>query len=181
MRGGVVAVGLILLIVGFILAYVPIPGQTVPSTSTSNTSPGAILSVSSPPFLFFTSTLPFSLSWTATAALTVYVYACGSDSTCASVTPNSTTPVVTGSGASGSVSFTAQKGQYYEIYGKSSAATWTATYSATYAVPFIGGSLGFFLLILGIVILIVGLVVKKKQPPSPAPTTVPAPAPPAGS
>ncbi|HZY69427.1 MAG TPA: hypothetical protein VFF67_00405 [Thermoplasmata archaeon] len=180
MRGGVVAVGLILLILGFILAYVPIPGQTVPSTTVTQSTP-AILSVSSPPFLFFTSTLPFSLSWTSSAAITVYVYACGSDSQCAAVTPNVTSPVVTGSGSSGSVSFTAQKGQYYEIYGKSSAATWTATFSATYAVPFVGGSLGFFLLILGIVVLIVGLVLKKKQPPSPAPTTVPAPAPPAGS
>lgn len=154
MRAGVAVVGVVLLVIGAVLWYVPLPGTSTGQTNVA-AGQGEVVQATAP-LALLTPTVSMTVTWTASSSTQVRVLACGTDSGCGS--PGST-PVASGTGTSGSLTFSADKGSYYLIEPDHS-----ATINVQPTVPILGGALGLVLLIVGILLLVVGLVARKKQP-----------------
>ncbi|HEV2166477.1 MAG TPA: hypothetical protein VGS23_05835 [Thermoplasmata archaeon] len=171
MRTGWAVVGILVLIVGVALWYIPmnvsIGSNHVPALS------GDIVEAS-PPAALLTPKLPYTVTWSSDsgAPVNLSVYNCGTDSTCGSFTPSDR--VASGSGATGTVTWSGVKGNYYAIV--PSGLTAKTTVTASVGEPLFGGLLGIGLLVLGLIFLAVGAGGKSKKPaPKPMP---PAEAPP---
>jgi uncharacterized membrane protein len=163
MRLAIVIVGVILLIIGAVLLFVPLVPQQ--STDLSATSPGAELNVSG---FSIVGSVYFSMSWTSSAAVDFFAGVCSggvsSSGNCSSIGATMTWLNST----SGTWSFTAKPGDSIGfgmvssiLLGGSSNATANVKITASLA------TVGSILLIVGIILLIVGLVLKKKVPPAP--------------
>jgi hypothetical protein len=175
MRGGIAVVGLILLILGLVLVYIPVPGIPGTSTGSQNVPQGQGEKFSYPGTLaFLTSSIPYTVTWTSTNSTRIVVVDCGSDSGCLQALAD---PVVaSGNGTSGTLSFSGHKGQTYAVLNEGPAAT--AAVNVQFSVPLIGGTVGSALLIVGIVVFLAGLAMKKKPPPTMPTTAETATAPP---
>ena len=172
MRTGMLVAGIVILIIGVVLWYLPV--QPVSNSLTVPTGAGDTLSAN-PPLAVLTSQLTYSASWTASSSITVNVYDCGTDSACSNAIHSGA--IATGTGSSGSLSWTGPKGEYYLIVPSS-----TATVTAGATEPLAGGLVGVALLVVGLIIAIVGAVRgPAKAKASPAPAAAPAAAPPAAA
>lgn len=169
MRGGTVAVGLVLLILGVVLWYLPIAGQM---STTLSIPAGSEESIGDPaPVALLTKTVSFTVSWSSSSSVTVRVYDCGTNQNSCSTITNATSPVASGSGSTGSLTWSGPKGEYFAVVPSGST---TATIS--YSAPLANGLAGLGLTILGFLVFLIGLARKAKTPPAPAPMS---PTPPA--
>lgn len=179
MRTGILLAGIVVLILGVVLWYLPI--QPVTSTLTVPTGAGDTLSAN-PPLAILSSELTYSANWSAGSSITVNVYDCGTDTSCTNAIH--TGAIATATGSTGSLSWTGPKGNYYLIVPSG-----TATVTAGVTEPLAGGIVGVLLLVVGLVLAIFGAV---RNPPAPkaspppvaapaasAPATAPPAAPPA--
>lgn len=157
MRFGVVITGIVVLGVGIALWYVPLTG---PSTSADVPQTSGLIVHDSAPLSILTTNFAWTATWAATSNISVSVYDCGTDSNC--VSPS--IPLVTGSGPSGSISWTGEKGHYFVIVPSDATAI-----TADYNVPLVGGAAGLGLTLLGVIILAAGVVLKKPLTPTPKP------------
>ena len=172
MRMGIVVAGIVLLIIGAVLLFVPIvqqPDQTV-DTSGSSFPFGAVQIAG----FSLTGSIPVSVTWSSPSAVTVFAATCSSG--CASASSASSIggiAIQTGTGGTFTLS---QPNGGYLVYGAlntsgGGGAGPTVTFKITTALSTIGS----VVLVLGILLLIVGLVLKSKSaktkamPPAPAP------------
>jgi hypothetical protein len=154
MRIGWVIVGLILLILGAVLIIMPLFNQPISnvagaSNSVSSGTPAA--------FQLKSYGVPYymSMTWSSSASTTVTVQSCSSvDPNTAAC--NGASTLASDSGTSGTLTWTAAAGAWIEI-------STTSSGSVTISVNGSSPLLGFILAIPGILVLIVGLVRKKKQ------------------
>ena len=160
MRAGIAVVGLVLLLIGLALWYVPFAG---PSSNAAVPNGSALTVQGSAPAALLTSSFTWTVSWTATSSsVTVTVYDCGTSP--GSCTNSGLTVVKNGTGSSGSLSWSGPKAEAYAILvtGGSGA---TVTYG--YAVPIAGGLAGIALTFIGFILLIAGAAMRKKSAPMP--------------
>lgn len=155
MRAGIVVVGVVLLVIGAVLLYVPLapqPAQTM-TQSSSSASPYAF-QVSG---FSITGSMPVSISWTSNTSVILAAVACSG--TC-SGNISSVSGVVLQTGTSGSFTLSVPDGGTVAIVAESSTGgPSTTTVNVTTAET----SIGSILLIVGILLLIVGLVLKRKS------------------
>lgn len=157
MRTGIVVVGIVLLVLGAVLAFVPLV-QTA-SQNVSELTPAAY-NVSAT--FSITGTVPLSISYTASQAVQIMVETCDSITFSSSNAPQCKNPSnATQNGSSGTFSVAVKPGGAFAV-----AVIGPGT--ATITVKEGQTTLGDILLILGIVILLVGLVLRKKARPAPA-------------
>ena len=100
MRTGWVIVGVVLLILGFVLWYIPMNV----SDGSLDVPAGSVDAVeANPPLALLTPNLPYTVTWSSDSghSVNVTVYNCGTDSSCANIA--SSNKVTSGSGASGTV------------------------------------------------------------------------------
>jgi uncharacterized membrane protein len=193
MRLGLVIVGVILLVIGAVLLFVPVVPQANETVSTSSTLPYDIFSVGG---FSLTGSIPISVSWTSSSgAVEVVAAACSS---CSSQNASSVSGVTIQNGTSGSFSLSQPDGGEVLVgaIGSMSSPT-NVTFKITTALTTVGS----ILVIVGIVVLILGAVLKSGkakaaaaaapmspmmpsppmiQPPAPTPGAPPA-QPPMGS
>ncbi len=167
MRKGILVVGVVLLILGAVLWYLPI--STTQSQAVPNGDAWTI--GANPPLALLTPTIPYTVTWNSASGLNVSVYDCGSSGSCTS--SSLVNPVATGNG--GSLSWSGTKGDSYAIV--PSRAT---TLNLGIGEPIAGGLLGLLLVVVGIILALVGAASGGSKM-RPAPVPVPPPMPPQGT
>lgn len=162
MRAGIVVAGVVVLVIGLVLAFVPLVNQ-------GSTHVGQFQSLAEGPSGFsITGSIPVSITWSAatSGSLSVAVSSC-SPSSASAGTCNGPYTWHNQSGTSGSESFSIPDGGS-AIFAFSSLGG--ASVTMTTALSTIGA----ILLVIGIIVLIVGLVLRRKQPkPSAVPPAAP--------
>ncbi len=158
MRGNLLALGVLLVLIGVALWYLPIQGGTISPVHLPSGSKD-IIDVSAPLDLLGSS-VPFSLDWNASSSVTVDVYSCGMDSTCASA--GSGSPVTTGSGVSGSISWSGHRGQYYAVVPTGA----TTTVDVSYTYPLYDGLPGIAIFVAGVVVVLLGVGLSRPKAPA---------------
>lgn len=161
MRIGMVVVGVVVLIIGAALMFVPLspqPSQTLTQTSESTPYAFTISGIS------LTGSIPISVSWTSNTTITLLAVACSG--TCGNLSTLSGVTLQTGT--SGSFSLSVPTGGTVEIGTITTGGTPSST---TVNVTTALTTVGTILLVVGILLLIVGLVLKRKpkgmaQPPA---------------
>ncbi len=155
---GVVA-GAVLLVLGVALFYVPIPGQGI--TSFSDQSSNGYVAGSNVPATFYEpsitpAAISFSVSWAYSIPVTVSVYSCGTDTSCAAGSAYETPAqlVAQGDSAVGSLTFNGVAGNGYEVYASS-----IISVNIAYNGPLFGGIVGLLFLVIGVIALIAGAAV----------------------
>ncbi|MCI4355716.1 MAG: hypothetical protein L3K18_01045 [Thermoplasmata archaeon] len=177
---GIVVVGIVLLVIGAVLLFVPLvpqPDQTVKSNSSL---PFDLFSVSG---FSVTGSIPVAVSWTSNGTVTV-VAAAGSSEAQYTGASGGVSGLVTQTGTSGSFSLNQPDGGEVVLGVLSGSAFGGSSSNATVAfhVTVAQTTVGSLLLIVGIVILIVGIVLKSKSAKMAAPAAnqwTPPPSPPA--
>jgi hypothetical protein len=169
-RFRVVLVGVLLLVVGLALWYLPLPG---PNGSNAVPDGSAAIVPSTTPLALLSSSLPWTASWTSASSVNVTAYDCGTSSnTCTQAVTLQGIPIVaSGTGSSGSLSWSGPRGEVYAIAVTSLTGV-GATVTWGYSVPLGGGSVGLGLTGIGVVVILVGAAQKARPtgPPSaPAP------------
>ncbi|MFI5414458.1 MAG: hypothetical protein ACHQ16_02170, partial [Candidatus Lutacidiplasmatales archaeon] len=176
---GIVVAGIVLLVIGAVLLFVPLVPQADQTIRSNSSLPVAAFSVSG---FSVTGSIPVSVSWTANASVTVIAAAGG---TVANANISSVSGLVTQTGTSGSFTLSQPDGGevVLGVFGGSafggSGSNATVTFHVTTALTTVGS----ILLIVGILILIVGLVLKSKSAKMAAPAAsqwTPPPPQPAG-
>jgi uncharacterized membrane protein len=177
MRKGLVVVGVVLLIIGVALLFVPLVPQSDETVSSTSDAPFYAASVGG---FSLTGTIPIAVSWTSTAATEVVAGACGG--TCQNT--SDVTGIVTESGTSGSFTLNQPNGGSIamgEVDLSGTAAN--VTFHITTALS----TVGTILLVIGILVLIIGVVTGRKPKPMASSTststmpTMDSSAPPAGN
>ena len=141
---------------------ISIGSNDVPATS------GDIVEAN-PPLALLTPHLPYTVTWTSDSGgpVNVSVYNCGTDSSCSNFGPSDR--VATGTGATGSLSWSGVKGNYYAIV--PAGLTGRTTVTASVGEPLDGGIVGLAVLVLGLIFLAIGATGGK--PPRAPPQAVP--------
>ncbi|MCI4369249.1 MAG: hypothetical protein L3K09_06790 [Thermoplasmata archaeon] len=177
MRKGLFIVGIVLAVIGAILAAVAFvgPGQSVNIPPVSSQS-AEVLTVN------FIGSGTVSLSWTGgSSGTTVEVYSC-SDSSCSSsgALSGGGNVVARGSGASGSISFASSGTSYYAVIESGSAGGVTATAKLSGLTTL--SLIGLILLVLGAIVAVLGwrlaprvVVAGEEEPETPEGSNVPPP------
>lgn len=169
MRVGLVIVGVILLIIGAVLLFVPVVPQGNETVSTASSTPYAVFSVGG---FSLTGSIPVSISWTSSsgAAVEVVSAACSS---CSTSNATSISGITIQNGSSGSFSLSQPDGGSVLVgaIGSSGSPT-NVTFKITTALTTVGS----ILVIVGIIVLILGAVLKSGKPkaavaPAPMPAT----------
>jgi hypothetical protein len=157
MRGNLLAVGVLLVLIGIALWYFPLQsGSLAPDHVPSGTKD--IIQLSAPLDLLGSS-VPFSLDWNASSSVTVDVYSCGTDSSCASA--GSSSPVASGSGASGSLSWSGHRGQYFAVVPTGA----PTTVAVSYTYPLYDGLPGIGIFVAGVIVVLLGVGLSRPPPP----------------
>jgi len=170
MRIGIVIVGIVLLVIGAVLMFVPVAAQSAQNVDTSSSSPYAVLSVSG---FSLTGNIPVSVSWTASGTVEVISAACSAS--CDTGNASAISGVTIQTGTSGSFTLNQPDGGEIlvgAINPSLSGAGQNVTFNITTALT----SVGTILLFVGIVILIVGVVLRGKPKAAPMDSTMAAPA-----
>lgn len=152
MRPLLVAVGVVVLVVGLALWYLPMPGQSASAQVPDNS--GYVIQGTGPLAILSTS-FAYSASWSAATSVNVSVYDCGTSSNCTNLVVGLTPITAFGNGTSGSLSWAGARGHYFAIVPSNA-----ATITWTYQVPLLGGAVGVGLTVLGALVLLVGLIAK---------------------
>lgn len=150
MRPVLVAIGAVLAIIGLILIFYGVPG--VSNGGTDTVPPAQYLVLQPTGQYSLGNTLTINVDWTSqsSSSITVTVYSCATDSTCANAAANT---IISRSGVTGSLTFTATKGDYYAV-GVSNQATITYGVSAGFGGLFFNVAIVF--LALGLLVVIIG-------------------------
>ncbi|MCI4325345.1 MAG: hypothetical protein L3K00_05650 [Thermoplasmata archaeon] len=151
MRTSLVVFGLAVAVVGVALWYAPLV-----SSSTSISVPVGHAYDFGVSGTLIIGPIPFTASWTSTVDANVTVYACGTSSACAAETNG--TVVAHGSGMSGSIDWSSKAGQYYLLVPSPD-----ATVTVSYVEPVAGGFVGVGVLGLGVLVVVVGLAVGRRE------------------
>lgn len=163
MRIGMVVVGVVVLIIGAALMFVPLspqPSQTLTQSSTSTPYAFTISGIS------LTGSIPISVSWTSNTTVLLVAVACSGSCSSGNVSALSGATIQTGT--SGSFTLNVPTGGTVEIaVGTITGSASSTTVNVTTALT----TVGTILLVVGILLLIVGLVLKRKpkgmaQPPA---------------
>ncbi|HTW56009.1 MAG TPA: hypothetical protein VMG36_06145 [Thermoplasmata archaeon] len=170
MRRRMVILGVVLLVIGAALWY--LPTGTVSATSTMNgTIPYHALSIGlDAPFAFLGGTIRISVAWTSSETVSLSVYKCGT-SPCSSATQY----VAGGSGSSGSFSWSGQANVYY-VVDRVPASGPAIQVTTHYTEPLLGGTVGIAITGFGVFVTVLGVwlmppVVRRAPAPSSARAT----------
>ena len=157
MRMGIVVVGIVLLVIGAVLLFIPISGQ---GTQTVSGSAPSAFSVSG---FSITGSIPVKMAWTSSSTITIAAVACSG--TCGSLATLSGLAIQTGT--SGTITLNQPDGGQVliGIFNSSGSGGGSAQVTITTALTTVGS----ILLIVGILILIVGVVLKSKSKAMAAP------------
>jgi hypothetical protein len=164
MRRRMVILGVVLLVVGSALWY--FPTETVSATSTMNgTLPYHSLNIGlDAPFAFLGGAISISISWVASESVSLSVYKCGT-SAC-----NSSNQLVgSGSGSTGSISWSGQANIFYVVE-RVPASGPAIQVTSHYSEPLLGGTVGIALTGFGVFVTVLGLWL---MPPLPGRTPAP--------
>jgi hypothetical protein len=157
MRAGWVVVGVVLLLVGAVLVFVPLVPQPDHTVTYGRTGFTANLTGYSP-----TGSIAGTLSWNSNATVEFWFASCPSTDCIAS-----SVKVQTENGTSGTISFSYPSGTEIAALIAGGPAGSTATVKLTLTEP----TYGSLLILVGLALLLVGIVLRRK--PSPAPVTAP--------
>lgn len=152
MRLGIVVTGLVILVIGAVLMFVPLVPQA--SQTTTGSAPFAVLSVSG---FSITGSIPVAISWSAPTTVIVAAAAC---SHCSS-NVSTVSGVILQTGTSGS--FTLDQPNGGEIAFAAVNSTGGPSPTVTYKITTALSTVGSVLLIVGIIVLIIGVVLKSKK------------------
>ncbi|MCI4336110.1 MAG: hypothetical protein L3K17_02805 [Thermoplasmata archaeon] len=165
MRAGIVVVGVVLLVIGAALLFVPLspqPAQTL--TQSSETTPAGFTIAG----FSITGNIPITVTWSSNTTVLIVAVACSG--TCANENL-STLSGVTQTGTSGTFSLNVPTGgQVWIAAGSLAGAPSSTTVNVKTALTTVGS----LLLILGVLLLLVGLVLKSKSKAMRAPPPEPA-------
>ncbi|HTT34333.1 MAG TPA: hypothetical protein VLX64_00080 [Thermoplasmata archaeon] len=170
MRAGIVVIGLVFAILGAVLAFYPVL-QTA-STTLTPTEPYEAWNVTAG--LSITGTIPITVDWSSSTSVTVIAGTCdsvtGSGITSACTNPHNSSET----GTSGSFSLTPKSGGAVLV-----AIEIPTTASVSVTVKEAQTTVGDALLILGVLLFLIGLVMRRRgrarpAPLKPAPTSGPA-------
>jgi hypothetical protein len=150
--------GVVFLIIGLAFLFIP----TVQPVGDEEASPSV-------PDVFFEpgltpGSLTFTVLWYSQSSVTVTAYSCGSDTSCSGGSQYANTAHQVGQESSedGSFSFAGSPGTGYEVYASSS------TYlDVSYNGPLLGGFLGLGWAIFGVLLVILGAVLKPSKARAP--------------
>ncbi|MCI4350910.1 MAG: hypothetical protein L3K15_05295 [Thermoplasmata archaeon] len=164
-RQALLGFGAALIAGGLLLLYIPVPGQGV-SSKVVPVGFGESITVAGN-YAVLTTSVPFHVSWSSPSPVHVNIFGCGTDPTCnATITAQPTpTPIVSGSGSSGTLTFNGQKGHSYLVVPNGSANA--TSVAVDYALPWQGGAPGLGFIAGGLVLLVVGILAGRRPRPSP--------------
>lgn len=168
MRGGVVVLGIVLIVIGAVLLFVPVAGQGSQKVDSGSSTPFEVISVSG---FSITGSIPVSISWTSDGPAEVVAAACtASCDTSGGV--SALTGVVLQTGTSGSFTINQPNGGElaYGVVSTGGGSSVNATFTLTTALTTVGSAL----LIVGIVVLIIGAVLRSKSKMAALPPAQPA-------
>lgn len=160
MRVGIVVAGIVLVIVGAVLLFVPVVAQGSHTLDQSSANSFYLFSVSG---FSITGSIPVSISWSSPSTVVMIAAACSATCDTGNLAGLS---LATGTGTSGTLTVNQPNGGevvvgFEPTSGGSSNAT--ATVNVTTALTTVGS----ILLIVGILILIVGVVLRSKSKMAP--------------
>ena len=160
MRVGILVVGVVVAIIGAVLLFVPLTPQSNQTTSTSSSTPFELLSVSG---YSITGSIPVGVSWTATSSVIVVGAAC--TAVCSSANLSSITGITTQSGTAGSFTLNQPNGGQVilgvvVVQGPPSG---NAPATVTFKVTTGQATVGTALLVVGIIVLILGAVLRPRK------------------
>ncbi len=129
------------------------------SVTTSTLTPGAPMVTQANGVETVFGTFTATVVWTGgnSSSLSLQVFSCGQSASCAGA--NHTSPVASGLGASGSLTFTLQKGYHYLLQ-----ADGTVTVVITVGALASLFGLGLVLSVVALILLVLGLILKPRQP-----------------
>jgi hypothetical protein len=176
---GIVVAGIVLLVIGAVLLFVPLVPQADQTIKSNSSLPVSVFSVSG---FSITGSIPVSVSWTSNASVIVVGAAGGN---IANSNISSVSGIVTQTGTSGSFTLNQPDGGevVLGVLGGSGFGGSGSNATVTFHVSTALTTVGSILLIVGILILIVGLVLKSKSAKMATPAAgqwTPPPTPPAG-
>jgi uncharacterized membrane protein len=158
MRIGILVVGVVLIVLGAVLGFVPLVQVASQSINESTPYEANVTGFS------ITGSVPASVAWSSSSSISVEVGTCSSLQSNGSCSGSvSLQPIQTGT--SGTFSFSVPDGGAFVVAISSLTAA-----NASITVKLAQSTIGFILIILGIVLLIVGLVLKSKGAKMAAPT-----------
>jgi uncharacterized membrane protein len=165
-RIGLVVVGIVLLVLGAVLLFVPLVPQSSQTVSSDSAVPGEVFSVSG---FSLTGSIPVTISWTSDSPVIVAAATCSGN--CESSNVSSVSGVTTQTGTSGTINLNQPDGGEVGFFVVSESPGGHA--NATFNVKTALTSVGSILLIVGILVLILGVVLRSgpKNPPASAPPT----------
>jgi uncharacterized membrane protein len=154
--------GVVLLILGLVLAVVPVPSQSVGTPSV--VAPEKVLVIhDQAPLDVIEPSISYSITWNASPSTSLGVWSCGSDASCANVSGSSIASVSLSAG--GTFTFSGKANQYYGVVNLGNG---TATISVSYSGPFVGAVVGWAVLIIGVLLIVTGVLLAPPTPPSPS-------------
>jgi hypothetical protein len=158
MRMGLVVVGVVLLLIGAVLLFVPVVPQSNETVSSNSELPYYAASISG---FALTGSTPVSVSWSVNGSTPVEIVAGACTSSCANATQISS--ITTQNATSGSFTLNQPNGGSIlmgVVYGGGPV---TVTFKIATALSTVGTAL----LVIGILVLIAGLVLGRKPKPAP--------------
>jgi hypothetical protein len=155
-RVAVVAFGVVVILAGAVLWYVPLS-----SASTSLQVPVGDAYDFGVPNGYILGAIPYTASWASGSSTNVTIYGCGTNSAC----PNEVSgPVVAhADAATGSLKWTSSAGHFFLLVPNS-----TVNLTLSYLEPVAGGLVGIGMVGLGAIAFVVGLAVRKPTIPGAA-------------
>jgi uncharacterized membrane protein len=160
MRIGWVVVGVVVILIGAALLFVPLEPQANQTADSSSSTPYYVASVSG---FSLTGSIPIAVSWTTNGSTPVDVVAAACSGTCQSISQVS--GITSQNGTSGSFALNQPDGGSVlmgVVYSGHPGVT--VTFKITTALT----TIGTILVVVGILLLIVGLVLRKKSGAAPA-------------
>lgn len=152
MRSGFIVAGLLIAVIGIAFWYFPL--QSV-ATGAIAVNDGAEHTVGGgAPYSVLNHQVPYTLKWSSTTNVTVKIYDCGTDSTCALA---STGPLVgSGAGSSGTVAWSGENAHYYAILPSGG----SVTVAVSYLEPIAGGYAGVGGVVVGVALILAGILIR---------------------
>jgi hypothetical protein len=157
MRAGWIVVGVVLLLVGAVLLFVPVIPQTNEVVSSSADIPFYAASVSG---YSLTGSVPVAVTWTSSASTTVAAAVCSGSCT----NTSQISGVTYQTGTSGSFTLNQPNGGSIVMGEESSG---NGTVSVTFKITSALSTVGSLLVVVGIIALLVGIVAGRKPKPAP--------------
>ena len=158
MRAGAIVAGILIFAVGWALWYFPV--QSV-STGATPLAAGAqkVVGEGGAPLVVLGSPIPYTLRWNSSASVTINVYDCSSDATCALAT--SAAPITNASGTSGSIDWSGHHGEYFAVVPTGGA----ATVAVSFTTPLLSGSVGLGGVVVGFIMIVLGILIGSRHAP----------------